>query len=94
MIPEGNGGQLIRRVKDPAGGEGVRGAGLGQTFSWEMNWERKQQEKKFTSTQTTLKNSFQDEEQKKNIAVTVQAPRKSPILNQPPGASCINGAYT
>lgn len=33
----GHRGQLIRWVENPAGGEGVGGAGVGHTFPWEMN---------------------------------------------------------
>lgn len=37
MLPGGHRGQLIRWVENPAGGEGVGGAGVGQTFPWEMD---------------------------------------------------------
>ena len=38
FLPGGDGGELVWGVEDPAGGEGVGGAGLGHALPWEDGW--------------------------------------------------------
>lgn len=41
-LPGGDGGELVRGVEDPAGGEGVGGAGLGQALAREDGWREEE----------------------------------------------------
>jgi len=50
-LPGCDSGEFICRVQNPAGGEGVRGAGVRHTFTRKMHWGEQERRDKHQYTQ-------------------------------------------